>query len=293
MSLLIAMPGPLLPETDAMGLAQSRAVLPEMPALTCLLARSRRLPSSVDWRAGALGALQGARVPQVAVAAGSLGEACAGAGACFVSPLHMVAGISRVHLPEGGRLVLEAEERAAWREEFNREFGNAELRLHATAEEWVLTAPFAAAARDAAPEQLLGEPLMRAPAASAAERALRRLGAEVEMWLAAHPRNREREQRRSPPINGFWFWGGGQVAADWRSAAGAQWIVLGSQSGVPTPEQWRALEADWFEPAWRAVRSGAIKHLRLQIGRNAWQLPDRSPLRWFRRARPWWQAWCA
>ena len=67
------------------------------------------------------------------------------------------------------------------------------------------------AARDPAPEDLIGQPLARIAARDDAERTLRRLGAEIEIWLAGHELNREREARNLPPLNALWFWGGARV----------------------------------------------------------------------------------
>jgi hypothetical protein len=327
MNLLIAMPGPVLPETEA-HVPGMRETLPALPALSTLLARARRLPSAPDWRAGVLAALRGtgsvAAVPAVAIAARAL-PAAPGLALCFAAPLHVVAGISRVHLPPGGWLQLEAVEAARWVDAFNREFGGADLRLHETAGGWLLAAPFAAAAADPSPESLIGQPLSRIAARNDAERALRRLGAEAEMWLAAHPINREREARHLPPINSLWLWGGGQAvelplferpphaaffagAADpwlagltahcavplcradnWQGLAspGEALLVLAAPPEGISAAHWQQLEATWFEPAARALRDGSLDALRLQVGGSAWQLPDRSPLRWLRRRRTW------
>jgi hypothetical protein len=327
MSLLIAMPGPVLPETEAHvpGLRES---LPALPALSTLLARARRLPSAPDWRSGLLAALHGsgsfAAVPAVAIAARAL-PAAPGLALCFAAPLHVVAGISRVHLPPGGWLQLEAQEAARWVDAFNSEFGGPDLRLHETAGGWLLEAPFAAAADDPSPESLIGQPLSRGAARSDAGRALRRLGAEVEMWLAAQPLNRERAARQLPPINSLWLWGGGRAAellpigrppiaaffagkadpwlaglaahcaaplcraANWQALAspGEALLVLAAPPEGISAAHWQQLEATWFEPAARALRDGSLDALRLQVGGSAWQLPDRSPLRWLRRRRPW------
>lgn len=212
MTPLIAMPGPWLPEDPAD--AGALAGIPELPALTHLLRRARRLHAAGDWRAGVLAALgAGAGVAPVSVAARALPELAADAPLCFAAPLHVVAGMSRVHLQPGGRLVLPPSEDQAWCDAFNQEFGSGGLRLHGAAPGggWLLHAPFAPGARDAAPEALVGTALERKPAASEAERSLRRLGAEVEMWLSGHALNRAREARRQLPINAIWFWDGAKV----------------------------------------------------------------------------------
>jgi hypothetical protein len=241
MNALIAMPGPWLPEGSG-DFRQAHTELPARQGLTWLLRRARRLPDATDWRGGAWSMLGGAELPPVAVAACAVPEVSPQASLCMVAPLHVVAGISRVHLPPGGRLWLEPGEEQAWRAAFNQEFGASGIRLHCAAPGggWLLEAPFAAAARDAEPESLVGEALQRQPATSAAERALRRFGAEVEMWLAAHELNREREARRVPPVNSVWLWGGG-MAAPLPPPTGSYLIV-----GNAAPDAWLCGLASWL-----------------------------------------------
>jgi hypothetical protein len=328
MSLLIALPGPELPESeDATAL---RHALPGLPVLSALLARARCLPVAADWRAGVVAALCGSagceRIPAAAIAARAVPAIAAGTALCFAEALHVVPGISRVHLPPGGRLRLQAAEAQAWSDAFNREFGGPDLHLHAASGGWLLAAPFAHGARDAAPETLVGQPLARAAAGDAAQRALRRLGAEAEMWLAAHPLNQQREARQLQPLNNLWFWGGAHAvelppfarapaamcvageADAWLAGIAAHcallprqvvgWQALTAAGGAtllvlpPPPEgasgqYWQMLEATWFEPAAQALRERRLDALHLQIGATAWRLPERSLLRWFRRRRPW------
>jgi len=326
MSLLIAMPGPPLPEYES---AAVRAALPALPALSALLLRARRLPGAAHWRAGLLldcGAPAAAStIATAAVAARAVPALAADASICVAEPLHVVAGISRVHLPPDGRLQLDAGELSQWADAFNREFGEPQLQLHVVAGGWLLAAPFAQGARDPAPVALLGEPLVRAAARDDAERALRRLGAEVEMWLAAHALNRAREARQLPPVNSLWFWGGARATAlpalarppqalcvagepdAWLAGLAAHcalplqrvaaWQDLppGSATLLALPHlegswrDWAELDARWFEPATQLLRAGGLDALRLQIGGSAWQLPYHSPLRLLRRRRAWHQ----
>ncbi len=83
----------------------------------------------------------------------------------------------------------------------------------------------------------MGEPLARSPRSGDAERGRCRLGAEVEMWLAAHPLNRGREARQLPPLNSLWFWGGTRasgVAGRWRKGAAVPCCSAGA------PDAWLA-----------------------------------------------------
>lgn len=237
MTALIAIPR--LPE--AVEEDRSHAGLPEMPALTRLLRRARPLPAAADWQAGVMRALGLDGLPAAVIAVRALPALPAGSAICFAAPLHAVAGISRVHLPPGGWLVLEAGEEAAWREAFNAEFAAAGATLHAADEGggWILAASCAAGACDAAPELLVGAALERAPARDEAQRALRRLGTEVEMWLASHPLNRQRERRGEPVLNTIWFWGPA------RSQALPAAVVLRAVVSSRRTDAWLAGLAAW------------------------------------------------
>ena len=327
MTPLFAMPGPELPDADT-AIAAAGASLPELPSLSAMLRVARRLSDSADWRSGVLAHLVPALadMPAAAVAAQAAADLAPGACVCLARPLHLVPGISRVHLPHAGLLRLDAAERDAWRAAFNAEFGSTDIRLHAAGCGWLLAAPFALAARDAAPEELTGRALSRAVAGSADERALRRLGSEVEMWLANHPLNAARAARHQPAVNCLWFWGGTRLGPQPapRSIAGGitclgdpdPWVAgLARLCGAPVEQdasgwspgsrthcallagpgqpdeagRWEALEARWFQPAWSALQSGELGGLRLQIGSTGWQLPSRFPWRWGRARRSWWQ----
>src|SRR4030095_13543732 len=59
------------------------------------------------------------------------------------------------------------------------------------------------------PARILGASISEALPAAADSPALRRLGAEIEMWLHDHAVNRERAGRGQLPISALWLWGGG------------------------------------------------------------------------------------
>lgn len=214
MTPLIAMPGPWLPEATP-GHAPAASALPALPVLTAVLRRARRLSDATDWRAGVLGALGAARPVAVAAVAARACDMPEDTALCLAAPLHLTAGISRVHLPPGGQLAPGPEEERAWCAAINAEFGGDGVVFHVAAARggWLLQAPFAAAAGDAAPETLVGATLERQPARSNEERALRRLAAEIEMWLAAHPLNEIRRTRGRPTFDALWFWSGAQARA--------------------------------------------------------------------------------
>jgi hypothetical protein len=331
MTSLIAMPTIASPLSGpGGGMAGPVVDLPELPVLSTMLHGATRLPVAADWRSGVLAALvtpQSVSTVPAVVAAQALAALPSAASVCLAMPVHAVAGISRMFLAPANSFVLDAAERETLRLAFNAEFGAPDLQLHAVGAGWLLQAPFAAAANDESPELLLGAALAREPARTAESRALRRLGAEVEMWLAGLPLNREREQRGAQPINCFWCWGGavagalqvpGPVPGGLFSNVEADAWLAGLASYCARPLQ-RALsweevrgttdalvilqppllgdvvrqlplwEEAWLEPARRDLAARRLPALRLQIGNSAWQLPAPRLTRWFRRRQPWWQ----
>jgi hypothetical protein len=331
MPLLIAMPAPLPPDFDAADASTAAiASLPAMPALTRLLHGARRLPAASGWRAGVLAALL-PRQPAVGVAemaARAVPEVAPDSAVCLAAPVHAVAGMSRMHLAPGSLLVQGEEEREMLRQSFNSEFGSPQLQLHAAGSGWLLAGNIAGAADDASPETLIGRSLERAPAVSAAQRSLRRLGAEVEMWLAAHPVNAARNSRGLAAVNCFWFSDGtsrrelpapavGPLSV-LASGAPPPWLaglarhcnasLAGSAVRLPDPAAkesrlivlepppdgdpvrfWNDCDASWFAPLARSSGGHGSDDLQLQIGCGAWQVRHDRLFGWLRRARPWWR----
>ena len=301
-----------------------REAWPALPALSELLRLADSDPADSDWRSGLLrdlGASTG-RMPEAVIAAAALGVP-AGRGVCLAAPVHAVAGLHRVHLHTDGVLELAAEERAELVSGFAGQFGP-ELELRGTGNQWLVVAECADAADETDPVEWLGAPLERRPASSPAQRLLRRLGAEVEMWLADLPLNARRRSRRQLPVNLLWMWGGGRVPAPdampapaamplhgvagdaWLAGCAAlwggtvsplpvAWPAMGASSGtvvLPAPPDaarllW--LESDWFAPALADLEAGRIESLRLRVGRRLHRVRSGRIRRLLRRRRPWWQ----
>lgn len=326
MTPLIAMPASL---PDAGAGSGAVDAMPALPALSAMLRGATRMTPANDWRSGVLDAL--AINPSVAspaaLAAGAIPGLHQGAGVCLVMPVHAVAGISRMFLATADQYMLEPEEREALRVAFNAEFGAPDLQLHAVGAGWVLQAPFAAAADDASPELLVGAALAREAARTQAGRSLRRLGAEVEMWLASLSLNLERQARGARPINSFWFWSGATAApmpevtrhprAIFSNREPDAWLAgLSSHCGlrVQQVQRWSDVgdakdavvilqpsrlgeamqdlpewEAAWLGPAFADIQARRLPALRLQFGTSSWLLPAPRLTRWLRRSRPWWE----
>lgn len=134
----------------------------------------------------------------------------AGCTVWLATPVHLVAGLSSVHLDERGLLHVEAGVRQALAAEFNDVFEGSGFQLEALPSAgFLLSMLDSAAAATVDPARLLGASISEVlPTASDAP-ALRRLSAEIEMWLHDHPANQERARRGRPPISALWMWGGG------------------------------------------------------------------------------------
>jgi hypothetical protein len=298
--------------------------LPALPALSELLRLSDAQLADSSWRSGLLrdlGAGTG-RLPEAVVAAAALPIA-PGSHVCLAAPVHAVAGLHRVHLHSSGILPLAAEERADLTDAFTAQFG-ADLRLHDAGNQWLLEAPCASRADDTDPLGWAGAPLERLPASSPEQRLLRRLGAEIEMWLADHPVNGLRRRRGQLPVNLLWMWGGGVVTeraglpalapARVHGPAGDAWLAgcasLAGGALLPLPI-WRsdaperdvvvlpdatdaahllAWESQWFAPALEDLRAGRLAMLELRVGCRLHRVRHGRIRRFLRRTRPWWQA---
>jgi hypothetical protein len=135
------------------------------------------------------------------------------AGTAWVAtPVHLIAGLTNLHLDRRGLLRLPPEDLASIAQDFNRIFGEAELHLQPLANgEFLLRAPAAWNAITTEPARALVIDLESALPKGNTATALKRLGAELEMWLHSHPVNDARLRRGEPPVSTLWLWGGGAL----------------------------------------------------------------------------------
>jgi hypothetical protein len=126
----------------------------------------------------------------------------------IATPLHLTAGLARVHLDHRGVLALSAAERATLAAAFAGTFGSSGFSLTPLPSgDFLLKTPGLAALRTVEPVRCIGRDLARALPQGAAAAPLRRLVTEIEMWLHAQPLNEARQQRRDPPVTTLWPWG--------------------------------------------------------------------------------------
>ncbi len=130
----------------------------------------------------------------------------------LATPLHLVAGLTSVHLDYRGLLKLDAATLTALCADFNTQFAMRGFSLRRLAGGGLLAggprlAPLPLT-RD--PARLLGSGIAGSTVHGPGAAALMMLGAELEMWLHAHPLNAARARRGEAPLTTLWLWGGGE-----------------------------------------------------------------------------------
>jgi hypothetical protein len=157
------------------------------------------------WLAGWLGRTDLAGIAPARIAAAPHARLAATPGTLWLAaPVHLSAGLSRVHLDPRGLLYLSAAELAQFAQDFARAFAGSGFALTpASPRELLLLTPGIEAVATAEPARFAGaevnEALPRGPAAAG----LRRTWTEIEMWLHAQPLN----QARRLPVTALWPWG--------------------------------------------------------------------------------------
>ena len=188
--------------------------LPRLPLLETILARSRVTALAAGWR-GWLASRsasvpgQGSTPATTVAAAWELRRASglAPGQAWLATPVHYFAGLDSVHLHPAGLLWLEGEEQQRLAADFARVFADSPWELRARGERELLLWGPAIKASGADPAYFAGsDPSPGLPRGEGAA-TLRRLGAEMEMWLYEHPLNLERSKRGELPVTTLWLWG--------------------------------------------------------------------------------------
>ena len=129
----------------------------------------------------------------------------------LAAPVHCIAGLSSVHLEHRGLLKLPMATLHALAADFQAVFQEAAFALQPLASGgFLLAGPASADAHATEPARAVG---MNMAAALPRSPALRRLGAEIEIWLHEHAVNRARSERGELPVTGLWLWGGGTLSS--------------------------------------------------------------------------------
>jgi hypothetical protein len=195
---------------------EPRAHPPRLPLLETILARSRVTALGAHWR-GWLAARSPAAPQRLASPAATVAAAWdAGPSSgppsgqvWLATPVHYFAGLDSVHLHPGGLLWLERPEQQRLVEDFARVFADSPWQLRSLGQRELLLSGPAIQASGADPAHYAGsDPSGGLPRGEGAA-TLRRLGAEMEMWLYEHPLNAERARRGELPVTTLWLWGAG------------------------------------------------------------------------------------
>lgn len=162
------------------------------------------------WVARWLGLAEYANHPAASVAAVSA-DVPAGRACWLATALHLVEGLTRVHVDWSCLLRLPRQELDRLAVDFREAFRGSGFDLAGLESgEFLLTAPPLAPIRTIEPVRVPQVSIAEALPSGEGAAALRRLGTEIEMWLHAHPLNSERVRRGERPVSTLWIWGGGE-----------------------------------------------------------------------------------
>ncbi|GAC1454260.1 MAG: hypothetical protein PVSMB6_09760 [Steroidobacteraceae bacterium] len=169
------------------------------------------------------------------------------ATAWIATPVQLVAGLTSVFLPAHGIMRLPPPELAGLADGFRRAFDGSGLVLHPLpCGEFLLFTAGMPPLATLEPARAAGADLVESLPRGAHAGRLRRLGAEIEMWLHGEPVNTARARRGEPPVTSLWLWGGAG-APD----SPSQLAVTGAAAAATAPGP-RAFGADaWLDGLWR------------------------------------------
>lgn len=273
-----------------------------------LLTRASAPSTSTDWRRDAFGVIAAATpVPPVAAAALLAADGTAGGPwACIASPVHLVAGMSDVTLGESGILALDGAEAGALAADFNQVFADSGVRL-AVGRAAVLVCVFDRVLQVSThePADVVGRDVFECQPLGTDAPRLRRLMSEMELWLFEHAVNRARTALGRAAITGLWLWGGGESLSrlpevrGFTSGTDPLFAAYGNATEFPRGAMRRAgvvvcdvpdFEQRWLEPLSRALAAGELEGLTVSVQQHLVRIERRTRWRFWRRAKPWWQA---
>jgi hypothetical protein len=146
--------------------------------------------------------------------------------------MHLIAGMTSVHVDRRSILRLDAGDQAMLVADFQRVFHDSGFHLQPLeAGDFLMLGPEMSPADTQEPARAMGASMAQQAGFAPA---LRKLGAEIEMWLHDHPINDTRRRRGEQPVTALWLWGGGPIS----TAAGGD--VGANAVGTPAPTPARA-----------------------------------------------------
>jgi hypothetical protein len=238
----------------------AQAALPRLPQLERWLARARRESAAGGWRPWLRSHLRNPALrslPLASIAAAPLSATVGTRPVWLATPVHWVAGLDTVRLHPDGLVRLTWEEQQALERDFAAVFEGSGWALRATGRRELVLVGGTPQADDAVrshdPAFWLGADPRSALPSGPGSNPLRRLGAEMEMWLHEHPVNLHRLSRGQLSASALWIWGGGAPAVSApdravpKSAAALAWADelfvdglgrLGAYQVAPLPDRW-------------------------------------------------------
>ena len=154
-------------------------------------------------------AADGVSAGPAASAASAGAESPPDSTAWIATPVHLIAGLTSLHLDRRSILRLPTADLEGFALDFNRAFGDSGLRLTPLAAgDFLMQGPATLTAATTEPARALVADLEASLPKGNDAKALKRLGAELEMWLHAHPLNETRRRRGELPVSTLWLWGG-------------------------------------------------------------------------------------
>lgn len=208
--------------------APAAAAVAALPGLAEAARFGQKLRVDGGWRAWlarSMGRDDLARAAPACVAAAASARPSGQGSVWIANPIHLIAGLTSVHLDYRGLLRLPAQELARLAQDFTKTFGESEFHLEALESgPFLLRASRSLNALTIEPSRVLAHELESSLPNGPDAPILKRLGAELEMWLHSHPVNEARGRRGELPVSTLWPWGGGaalqpQEAAPMRAAA--------------------------------------------------------------------------
>lgn len=207
-------------------LAEATGSAGPFPALEYLLGKSRRQRASRADGEALIRRIAGSDVPPGGMLASGFGIEPGRIG-YRAAPAHMRPDRDRLLLFAGDAVRPSADDAASICTDFNRAFADDGLELHTRDGEWLLVADTPLGPGLPSLSEVAGRYLDTVIPDDAATRPWRKLLNEAQMFLYDHPVNRARETRGELPVNGLWFWGGGEVSHGPIHAGrnGTAWII--------------------------------------------------------------------
>lgn len=186
----------------------------DLPGLEHVARFGTRTKIAGGWRAWMAQWLTGrdahASVAGIAAAAVAGGARADTQTVWMATPVHLIAGLTSLHLDRRSILRLTSEDQTALADDFRRVFHDSRFYLlPIESGDFLLYGPKLMVAESLEPSRVMGASVADIQRADPADPTLRRLGAEIEMWLHEHPVNAARSRRGQAPITGLWLWGGG------------------------------------------------------------------------------------